>query len=419
MRQREVMARRTHRTLARAAWEQVTDWRDARGRRYQLAGLLQLLVLGIAAGGRSLRDVEQLGRELVGRARFRLRGAPSDTTLDRTVRGVSVSELGEVLASMVVQMHRSKQLEVDPEIGLSLVAVDGKRFGTSRTMEHPESVAGGPEDRRYFQVHALRAVLVSTPVKPALGQQVVKRSEHEGESRAFPAFVDTLLSTYGSLVECLSMDAGFLSMPNLLRLNQQGVGYIVAVKGNARRVEAWAETHLGAGKENPRDGWSVERTEGQGTTREMTRSFARVRAEGLRGIGWHGVASEVWRVRQVGKRNGSRVVEDRYFLTNLPPGRLTGAQALAAVRAHWGIENGCNWTLDTQLDEDTVTWVNQGQASETLAMLRLIAYNLLQLCRHCAFRAAANRAVPWRTLLCWMREALVMPVRIWEPDGIG
>lgn len=418
MRHREVMARRTHRTLARAAWERVTDPRGARGRRYQLAGLLQLLVLGMSAGARSLRDVEQLGKELVGRAKFRLRGTPSDTTLDRTVRQVSSSELGEVLASMVQQMHRSKQLEVDPEVGISLVAIDGKRFGTSRELQHPESVTGGPDDGRYYQVHALRAVLVSTPVKPALGQQVVKRSEHEGEARAFPGFVDTLLATYGGLVECVSMDAGFLSMPNLLRLNQQGVGYIVAFKGNARRVERWAEKHLGAGEEAPSHGWAAERTEGRGTSQEMTRSFARVRAEGLRKIGWHGVASEVWRVRQVGFRKGVRVLEDRYFLTNLPLNRLTGSQALAAVRAHWGIENGCNWTLDTQLNEDTVTWVNQDRASEVLAMLRLIAYNLLQLCRHRVFRAAGNRAVPWRTLLCWMREALVMPVRIWEPDGI-
>ena len=419
MRQRDVMARRTHRTLARAAWEQVTDWRGARGRRYQLAGLLQLLVLGIAAGGRSLRDVEQLGKELVQRGKFRLRGTPSDTTLDRTVRGVSSLELGDVLASMVQQMQRSKQLEVDPEVGISLVAIDGKRFGTSRELRHPESVVGGADERRYYQVHALRAVLVSTPVKPVLGQQVVKRSGHEGEARAFPPFLETLVATYGALVECVSMDAGFLSMPNLLRLNQQGVGYIVAVKGNARRLEAWAEEHLGSKERVPPAGWAAERTEGRGTSREMTRSFARVRAEGLRGIGWHGVASEVWRVRQVGQRNGARVFEDRYFLTNLPPGRLTGSQALAAVRAHWGIENGCNWTLDTQLDEDTVTWVNQGRASEALAMLRLIAYNLLQLCRQRVFRAAANRVVPWRTLLCWMREALVTPVRIWEPDGIG
>jgi hypothetical protein len=413
------MARRTHRTLARAAWEQVADRRDARGRRYQLAGLLQLLVLGMAAGARSLRDVEQLGKELVHRAKFRLRGTPSDTTLDRIVRQVSCAELGEVLASMVQQMHRAKQLEADPEIGISLVAIDGKRFGTSRRMQHPESVVGGSDDRRYFQVHALRAVLVSTPVKPALGQQVVKRSEHEGEARAFPAFVNDLVATYGNLVECVSMDAGFLSMPNLLRLNQQGVGYLVAVKGNARRLEAWAEKRLGSGEEAPGHGWEVERTEGRGTSKEMTRSLARVRAEGLRTIGWHGVASEVWRVRQVGLRKGVRVAEDRYFLTNLPPGRLTASQALAAVRAHWGIENGCNWTLDTQLDEDTVTWVNQDRASEVLAMLRLIAYNLLQLSRHRVLRAAANRAVPWRTLLCWMRDALVMPVRIWEPDGIG
>lgn len=403
----------------RAAWKQVTDPRGARGRRYQHAGLLQLLVLGIASGARSLREVEVLGKDLHYRSRFRLSGTPSDTTLDRTVRGVCAGELGEVLASMVQQMHRSKQLEVDPEIGLSLVAIDGKRYGTCREMEHPESVVGGSGDRTYYQVHALRAVLVSCAVKPALAQQVVKRSAHEGESTTFPSFMEQLLATYGGLVECVSMDAGFLSMPNLLRLNLQGVGFIVAVKGNARRVERWAQLHLGEGEADPPHGWEAQRTEGRGTSRQMTRSVARVRAEGLRGIGWHGVASEVWRVQQSGLRDGKRVIEDRYFLTNLPPDRLRGSQALAAVRAHWGIENGCNWTLDTQLAEDSVTWVNQGNSADALAMLRLIAYNLLQMSRHRVLRAAENRAVSWRTLMTWIRDALVNPVEVWEPDGVG
>lgn len=419
LRHRDVLARRTHRTLLRAAWKRVTDRRGARGRRYQLAGLLQLLVLGIASGARSLREVEALGKELYYRSRFRLAGTPSDTTLDRIVRLVCAVELGEVLASIVHQMQRSKQLEVDPEIGISLVAIDGKRYGTCREQEHPESVVGGAGDRTYYQVHALRAVLVSCAVKPALAQQVVKRSEHQGESTAFPSFVEKLLATYGSLVECVSMDAGFLSMPNLLRLNLQGVGFIVAVKGNARRVEAWAQGQLGEGETDPPGGWEAQRMEGRGTSREMTRSFARVRAEGLREIGWHGVASEVWRVRQVGLRDGRRVLEDRYFLTNLTPGRLRGSQALAAVRAHWGIENACNWTLDTQLNEDSVTWVNKENAADALALLRLIAYNLLQMCRQRVLRAAENRAVPWRTLLTWIRDALVNPVGVWEPDGVG
>lgn len=419
MRHRDALARRSHRTLMRAAWKQVTDRRDARGREYQLAGLLQLLILGMASGARSLREVEVLGQDLYHRSRFRLSGAPSDTTLDRTVRWVCAIELGKVLASIVHQMQRSKQLEVDPEIGISLVAIDGKRYGTSREKEHPEAVVGGSEDRTYYQVHALRAVLVSCAVKPALAQQVVRRSIHEGESTAFPSFVDRLLETYGGLVECISVDAGFLSMPNLLRLNMQGVGYIVALKGNARRVKAWAQRNLGKEEADPPQGWQAQRTDGRGTSREMTRSFARVRAEGLRGIGWHGVASEVWRVRQVGLRDGKRVLEDRYFLTNLPPGRLRGSQALAAVRAHWGIENACNWTLDTQLAEDSVTWVHKDNGPDVLAVLRLIAYNLLQMCRHRVLRTAKNRAATWRTLMIWIRDALVNPVDVWEPDGIG
>lgn len=419
MRQRSVLARRVRSNLPAAAWDQVTDPRDPRGIRHRLEGLLQLLVLGFAAGSRTLRDVEELGKNLWNRRDFKLREGPSDTTLDRTVRMVDATELGEVLSSQVWAMHRSKQLPVRPEVGVSLVAIDGKRFGTSRTAEHPDVIAGGGEDNRYYQVHALRAVHVASDVKPVLGQRVVEHSEHEGEGGAFWPFLEWLLAHYGSLVEAVSMDAGFTSWRTLTRMNAIGVGFLAALKGNTERVHAWAQEQLGAEDVDPPRGWEKAETERVRRARQITRSFARVSGKGLSSLGWQGVVSEVWRIRQVTQRDGQRVVEDRYFLTNFPGKRLSAAQAMTAIRSHWGIENDCNWTLDMQLYEDTETWVAKGRASEVLAMLRLIAYNLLRLCRHRALRSEENRAVPWRTLLCWMRDALVSPSPVWEPDGIG
>ena len=60
-------------------------------------------------------------------------------------------------------------------------------------------------------------------------------------------------------------------------------------------------------------------------------------------------------------------------------GRLSPSQILRRARA-LGIENDCNWTLDAGVrEDDTPMW--QGSATLTLGVLRLLAYNLLQLAR--------------------------------------
>jgi predicted transposase YbfD/YdcC len=49
----------------------------------------------------------------------------------------------------------------------------------------------------------------------------------------------------------------------------------------------------------------------------------------------------------------------------------------AAVRAHWGIENGLHWVLDITFREDD-SRVRKGNGPELMAILRHIALNLLK-----------------------------------------
>lgn len=414
--QTKVLARQLRNSLPKWCWEGVTDPRGRQGRRYRFDGLMMLVVLGFASACRALRDVERLGKEMVCRRTFRLGAGPSDTTLDTLIRRTCPVELESVLVGFVRQMIRSKQVENLREVGISLTAIDGKRFGTSDEAEHPASRSGGRNSAPYYQVHALRAVHVSSAVKPVLGQRVVEVGD--GEVNTFWSFVDELVENYGSFIECLTFDAGMTSYRNLLRFREKGLFYIAALKGNCGRPRGWAERTLGQGESPPPGGWEAHTVTFEGTKR-TTRRFARVAAEGLREVHWQGVATQVWRVHAgVEHRDGTVSEEDRFFLTNLEWRRLTPAQGLAAVRAHWGIENDCFWTLDVKLGEDRVTWVNQGEASEVLAILQLIAYNLLRVMRHRVLRSEENRAVPWRTLQNWVRDALLQR-EAWEPDGIG
>lgn len=103
------------------------------------------------------------------------------------------------------------------------------------------------------------------------------------------------------------------------------------------------------------------------------------------------------------------VWEDRYFLTNLPWNRLSAKTALRAVVLHWSIENGANWTMDVHWEEDSRAWARTGTALEALAILRILAFNLIRLLRHRTLRASVTDPLPYRRLFELVRMALLLP----------
>lgn len=95
--------------------------------------------------------------------------------------------------------------------------------------------------------------------------------------------------------------------------------------------------------------------------------------------------------RWVGEEKSS---EDRYHIAS-----LTGAKkVLAAVRSHWGIENGLHWTLDISFDEDR-SRIRKEHGAENFAVLRHIALNLLKQEKSC------KRSIRGKRLLAgWDQE---------------
>lgn len=67
--------------------------------------------------------------------------------------------------------------------------------------------------------------------------------------------------------------------------------------------------------------------------------------------------------------------DTRSYIGSLPTG--DAKQALAATRAHWGIENSLHWILDIALREDE-SRLRAGHAQENFTILRKIALNLLK-----------------------------------------
>jgi predicted transposase YbfD/YdcC len=75
------------------------------------------------------------------------------------------------------------------------------------------------------------------------------------------------------------------------------------------------------------------------------------------------------------KRTGATTSEKRLFISSLPP---NANQLLAAIRAHWNIENKLHWSLDVTFADDACR-TRKDHAPANLAIIRHAAFNLIKL----------------------------------------
>jgi predicted transposase YbfD/YdcC len=77
------------------------------------------------------------------------------------------------------------------------------------------------------------------------------------------------------------------------------------------------------------------------------------------------------------ERDGRTTTSRRYYLSSAA---LTPERFACAVRAHWRIENGVHWILDTVFDEDRAR-NRKDHSAENLAVIRKLALNVLKRAR--------------------------------------
>jgi hypothetical protein len=100
--------------------------------------------------------------------------------------------------------------------------------------------------------------------------------------------------------------------------------------------------------------------------------------------------------------------EIRHFVSSRAPERLSAKQWLYVVRAHWGVENQNHHALDTAFAEDDRPWIEADEHGMlAVLLLRRIANTLLALYRAVTLRSDERRAMRWKSLLGWVRDALV------------
>src|SRR3954449_7651411 len=243
------------------------------------------------------------------------------------------------------------------EGGPRQVAIDGKR-------------ARAAWDPRKGRSRLHRVSAYATEGGIVLAQRAAE--EKKGELTVLPELLDGL-----DLAGCLvSLDA-LACQPGIAeRIAGRGGDYLLALKGNRRKahaeVKTWFATNafaLGAPLRPCFDAFD----DGHGRL-VRRRVFACADLAPFAALAdWPGLATvvAVETVRGIPGR-GKVAAEIRYYLSSarLPPERLA-----AAIRNHWGVENGLHWVLDVVFREDA-SRVRERNAARNLALLRKIALNL-------------------------------------------
>ena len=113
--------------------------------------------------------------------------------------------------------------------------------------------------------------------------------------------------------------------------------------------------------------------------------------------------------KQTSKHRLPSEIEERYFLCSLPKNELTPEQWLKLVRMHWRIENNNHHTFDVAFKEDDKPMIKADpKGMLSVLILRRMAYTLLTLFRSVTLRSEDNRQMPWKALLRWVYQLLLL-----------
>jgi predicted transposase YbfD/YdcC len=350
------------------------DHRDPRGKRYELALILTLIVLAKLAGEDQPTGFEQWAQErkeylipVLGVRRERL---PSHNTYRRA--------LGENVECEELQIATTNFLTQKGEVAQSaLVCLDGKTLrGTIPTGETQG-------------VHLLAAYLPEEGI--VLMQVAVER--HQNEISAAPKVLNGL-DLKGKIV---TGDALLTQRDLSIQIVEAGGEYVWLVKDNhprlRRDIELLFQDLVGG-----HDFQTVHQVnKGHGRLEERT-----LTTSGLLNnyLDWPGLEQVFQLKRRTTILNRNLVREHVvYGLTSLAPPQATPKQLMKIIRSYWRIENGLHYRRDKTLHEDATRMNNSTQA-EALAILNnlIIALSfrlgfryLPQARRH--FNAHLDRAI--------------------------
>jgi len=310
----------------------------------------------VVCGADSWVEVERFGRAKEAWLRSFLdlpNGIPAHDTFGRVFAALDPAAFEAAFLGWVRALAAATAGEV--------VAVDGK------TLRRSHDRAAGKDALHLVSAWAAANRLV-------LGQ--VATGDKSNEITAIPALL-AALALDGCVV---TIDAMGCQAAIARQIVAQGADYVLALKDNQPTLHELVRHHFAVVAADGPAGLAhhahAALDKGHGRL-EVRRCWATDDPAVLAWLdperSWPGLRS-VAAVAGERRTAAGTATEVRYYLSSLP---ADAARIAAAVRSHWGIENGLHWALDVAFREDDCR-VRAGHAAENLAVLRRIALNLLR-----------------------------------------
>ena len=316
---------------------------------HRLTDILVLATCGVLAGAGTWDAIAAYGRakEAFFRRFLALpRGIPSADTFARVFAKLDPTAFSAAFGRWMAAACDGT--------GLTPIAIDGKAARSA-----PRNTATG----------CLTMVTAwATENRLTLGQVAVP--DGSNEIAAIPELLRTL-ELKGALV---TIDAAGCQTANCRLVTAAGGDYLLAVKDNqptlAAAVRAAFDRACDGDFAGVRYDTFAESETGHGRDEERSVTVL-YDPDGLP-FEWVGAAAVV-QVNRERVVNGVRTSTPHYYLSS----HAGSAKRLgAAVRGHWGIENGLHWVLDVVFGEDD-SRIRAGHAGANLATVRRVAVSLL------------------------------------------
>ena len=407
---RHITLKRLFRLIADAGI-QLDDPRGQQGRRYHFRVLVNALIVGCVCAARSLRAVEAISASLHGAAR-KVTGIVqriSDTTLRATLLNPNFDSLRKATYRQIKAAHRRGFL-APFRFRFGLVGLDGKCLGKLDDYGHPDIQKVCPKKGAPYglaRVHV--AYLISSEAAVCLDLCPIPGDTNE--VRAVLDFTRTLLESYKhtSLFEAIINDAGNASLEHANIINNEySLGYIFAIKKNCGDIFTEGKRLLADLTEEQAEKTVSYKYQGNVVTQRVWR----VTIQGY--LKW-AHARQLVRVERTVERKGKPFsLGNRFFVTNLVPGRLNGRGWLEAIRRYWRVENEGNWTHDVVWKEDAkrTPWITEPGAVYALAMLRSIAFNVVSILRSQTHRCWDSAKPTWLEVTRAIQAVLSNPALV-------
>ena len=332
------------------------DPRIERSKRHQLLDIVAIAICAVICGADSWVYVEMFGKSKEEWFRTFLdlpHGIPSHDTF------------GDVFSRLDPEQFQRCFMEWTQSVAALLpgevVAIDGK------TVRRSHDKATGKQ-----AIHLVSAWASANTL--TLGQ--VKTEEKSNEITAIPQLLE-MLELSGCIV---TIDAMGCQKEIARTIVDRGADYLLAVKENQgllyQDVRDLFEAGDGPGLAGLPHDYATTLNKGHGRIerRECWAIDDPACLEYLStAVDWPGLRSVV-KVESRRETATGTTVQARYYISSL---EASAERQLAAVRAHWSIENSLHWSMDVTFREDHCR-VRKDHGPQNMATLRQISHNLLK-----------------------------------------